>query len=104
MPSLNRKSWTAAEEDRLLNAANEYGNEDWMEIAKFVGNRSAYQCFIQFQTKFTAKNISKNVRWTPEEDKLLIDSISKYRIGNVIPWTKILEQFSNRTKLQLYNR
>lgn len=104
MPTLNRKSWTSAEEDKLLNAANDYDHQDWEEIAKEVGNRSAYQCFVQYQTKFNSKNVMKNVRWTPEEDKRLIDAVEKYRIGNIIPWTKIMEVCSTRSKTQLYNR
>lgn len=104
MPTLNRKAWTEADEDRLLNAANDFDNEDWMEIAKAVENRSAFQCFVHFQTKFNAKTIPKNVRWTTEQDKMLMDCIEKYRIGNVIPWTKVLEHFPMRTKHQIYNR
>lgn len=104
MPTLNRKSWTPAEEDKLLNAANNFDHQDWEEIAKEVEGRSAYQCFVQYQTKFNPKCTQKNVRWTPEEDKKLIEWVEKYRIGNIIPWTKIMETCPLRTKAQLYNR
>lgn len=104
MPSLNRKPWTPAEEDKLLNAANDFEQQDWVEIAKAVEGRSAYQCFVHYQTKFNSKNVLKNVRWTPEEDKRLMECVEKYRIGNIIPWTKVMEHCSGRSKPQLYNR
>ncbi|XP_055306417.1 snRNA-activating protein complex subunit 4 [Sitodiplosis mosellana] len=104
MPTLNRQPWTPAEEDKLLNAANDFEHQDWAEIAKEVDGRSAYQCFVHYQTKFNPKHVQKNVRWTPEEDKKLLDFIEKYRIGNIIPWTKIMEKCPGRSKPQLYNR
>lgn len=104
MPTLNRKLWTPSEEDKLLNAANLHDHQDWEEIAKLVGNRSPYQCFVQYQTKFNPKHLPKNVRWTPDEDQQLMECVAKYRIGNIIPWTKIMENCPNRSKTQLYNR
>ena len=50
MPNLNRKAWTPAEEDKLLNAAIKFGAQNWTEIAKDVENRSVYQCFVHYQT------------------------------------------------------
>lgn len=104
MPTLNRKAWTPEEDDKLLNAANEFDNQDWTEIAKAVENRSAYQCFVHYHTKFNVKHVPKNVRWTPDEDKKLMNCIDKNRAGNVIRWSKIMEYFPDRIKAQLYNR
>lgn len=105
MPTLNRKSWTQSEEDKLLNAAIEFGAENWLKISEAVENRSTYQCFVHYQTHFNNnKNIQKNVRWTTEQDQKLIESVTKYRIANMIPWTKVLENFPKRTKMQVYNR
>lgn len=104
MPTLNRKEWTAAEEDQLLNAASKFGAQNWTEIAKSVESRSVYQCFVQYQTRFNNKNHPKNVRWTSEQDQQLMACVEKYRIGNIIPWTKIMEKCPGRTKVQLYNR
>lgn len=103
-PTLNRSPWTPAEEDKLLNAANDFGEQNWAEIAKHVDNRSPYQCFVHYQTKFNKKNFQKYVRWTPEQDKDLLELVEKYRIGNIIPWTKIMEKTPGRTKPQVYNR
>lgn len=104
MPSLNRKEWSPEEEDKLLAATQEFREQNWSEIAKRVENRSAYQCFIQYRTAFGDVGLPRHLRWTPEEDQQLMDTIEKYRIGNVIPWTKILDKMSGRSKLQLYNR
>lgn len=104
MPTLNRKQWTPDEEDKLLNAVNENDAQDWNEIAQNVANRSAYQCFVHYQTVFGDKQIQKHMRWTPDEDGKLIEYVEKYRIGNIIPWTKIVEMVPGRNKTQLYNR
>lgn len=104
MPTLNRKPWTSDEEDELLNAAQKFGAQNWSEIAKAVGNRSVYQCFVQYQTHFNNKNIHKSIPWTAEADHKLIASVERYRIGNIIPWTKVMENCPGRSKLQLYNR
>lgn len=104
VPTLNRKAWTPDEEDKLLNAAHKYGAQNWNEIAKTVENRSVYQCFVHYQTNFNNKSILKYVKWSVEEDEQLITCVEKFRIGNIIPWTKVMENFPGRTKLQLYNR
>lgn len=104
MPTLNRKSWTQSEEDKLLNAAIEFGSQNWSNISEAVENRSVYQCFVHYQTHFNNKNLPKNVRWTDDEDQKLMESVEKYRIGSIIPWTKIMEHFTNRSKIQVYNR
>lgn len=106
MPTLNRNAWAPAEEDKLLNAAIKYGAQNWSEIAQCVENRSVYQCFVHYQTHFNNKNAAtmKNVRWTSEQDQQLVACVEKYRIGNVIPWTKIMEKCPGRSKVQLYNR
>lgn len=105
MPTLNRKAWTPAEEDKLLNAAGKFSAQNWSEIAKAVENRSVYQCFVHYQTIFNNnKTLPKNTRWTLEQDQQLMASVEKYRIGNIIPWTKVMEKCPGRSKPQLYNR
>lgn len=104
MPSLNRKQWTDEEEEQLLVAVEEHKAQNWSEIAKQLKHRSPFQCFIHFRTVFNDRGVARNARWTPEEDQNLISFIDKYRIGNVIPWTKIMDKMPGRSKLQLYNR
>lgn len=104
MPSLNRKTWTGDEEDKLLSLVNKYGAQNWPEIAKQLKNRSPYQCFVHYRTVLSERNEPKNTRWTKEEDKILMQLVDKYRIGNLIPWTKITSQMPGRCKSQIYNR
>lgn len=104
MPSLSRKPWSSEEEDRLLGIANMYSLQNWDEIASQMEGRSAYQCFIYFQTALADRNLIKNMRWTKEEDDLLVQLVEKFRVGNIIPWTKISDKMPGRYKAQLYNR
>lgn len=104
MPSINRKPWESDEEDKLLNAVGEYGAQNWSKIAQNLNNRSAYQCFVHYQTAYGCKLIQKNVPWTPEEDRQLLQCIAKYRIGSMIPWTKVTSLMGNRVRIQVYNR
>lgn len=103
-PTLNRKPWTPTEEDKLLNAALKFGAQNWAEISKAMENRSVYQCFVHYQTHFSNRNLPKNNPWTTDEDQQLVACVEKYRIGNIIPWTKVLENCPGRSKVQLYNR
>lgn len=104
MPSLNRKNWTADEEDKLLCLAIQYGAQNWPEIAKQLKNRSAYQCFVHYRTVLSERMETKNTRWTKDEDKNLMQLVEKYRIGNLIPWSKITSRMPGRCKSQIYNR
>lgn len=103
-PTLNRSPWTLSEEDNLLNIVNLHSNQNWPAIAEHIKNRSPYQCLVQYCTVLSEKNMVKNMRWTEEEDAHLLEIISKYRIGDIIPWTKVLESMPGRYKAQLYNR
>lgn len=104
MPSLNRKQWTDEEEGLLLAAVEEHKAQNWSAIAKQLKNRSPFQCFVHYRTVFNVRGIARNACWTSEEDQNLMSYIDKYRIGNVIPWTKIMDKMAGRSRLQLYNR
>lgn len=104
MPSINRSQWNLTEEDELLNAVNRYSVQNWPAIAQLLNRRSPYQCFVHYHAVLSEKNIAKNVKWTKEEDAHLIEMVEKYRIGEIIPWTKILESMPGRYKAQIYNR
>lgn len=104
MPSLLRTSWTTAEEDQLLSIATVHGAQDWLKISKEIDGRSPYQCFVHYQTVLADKNQVKNSRWSKDEDEILIELVDKFRIGSLIPWTKILEKMPGRYKSQIYNR
>ena len=104
MPTLNRNEWTEAEEDHLLSVVNFHSAENWAEIAAEVENRSAYQCLVHYHTVLSDKCTIKNARWTKDEDEMLVEAVEKYRIGNLIPWSKVMDKMPGRYKAQVYNR
>lgn len=66
-----------------------FRQQNWDAIAKELGtNRSSYQCFIVYQNKLNA-SIKRNL-WEPHEDKRLVELVEKFRIGDYIPWAKVL--------------
>lgn len=104
MPSINRQPWQSDEEDKLLNVVGELGAQNWPQIAQRLDQRSAYQCFVHYQTTYGCKQCVKNVPWTPDEDTKLLQCIEKFRIGTIIPWTKITAMMGSRVRNQVYNR
>lgn len=103
-PTLNRNRWTNDEEEQLLQIVQDYNYQNWPEIAKHLSGRSSYQCFVHYQSVLAILHVQRNVRFTAEEDNLLMQTIEKYRIGSVIPWSTIVEKMPGRTKPQVYNR
>ncbi|XP_071446175.1 snRNA-activating protein complex subunit 4-like [Hetaerina americana] len=102
-PSICRKRWTEAENDKLEEIASKYNMENWDQIAKELNtNRSSFQCFVQYQ-----RNLNRNLRkskWTEEEDNKLRKIIQECRVGDYIPWSKVALRMKERTKVQVYNR
>lgn len=103
-PTLNRNRWTTDEEEKLHQIVQNYNYQNWPKIAKHLPGRSGYQCFVHYQSVMALMNIQRNVRFTPEEDNLLMQTIEKHRIGSIIPWSTIVEKMPGRTKTQVYNR
>lgn len=104
LPHLNRKAWTKNEEDILYNAVDMYNQQDWISISKLVPNRSSYQCFVHYQHNLFDRNLLRNVKWTTDEDNLLIKTIEEFRVGTIIPWAKIVEKIPGRNRAQIYHR
>lgn len=104
-PSINREPFTEEETLAIENAVNEDNYESWEDVARLLDNRSALQTYLRY-TSLYMKLCLPNVRWTPEEDKLLMDSIAKYSVGpnSIINWNKIGQDFPMRSKTQCYNR
>lgn len=103
-PKLNRNRWTKDEEDTLLQVAGEYSYENWPAIAEHLPGRSGYQCFVHYQSVLAVMNVQRNVRFTKDEDDLLMEMVERYRIGSVIPWSTVVDKMPGRTKTQVYNR
>lgn len=103
-PMLNRKEWTEAEEEKLINAAIKNNESNWNEIAKSVKYRSAYQCFVHYRTVLAKRNAEKVSRWTAEEDELLLRLIKENSIGSHINWARVLSNMPSRNNQQIYYR
>jgi len=66
--------------------------QDWDFIAEQLGTRrSGYQCFCQYKSDSVE---TTKQRWTIEEDKLLMAVVEKLRVGDFVPWDKVV--FSHR--------
>lgn len=57
-PKISKSNWSREEEQKLLNAVQEYGNKAWTRIATEMGNRSDVQC--RFRYKFLLKKAKEN--------------------------------------------
>ena len=97
-PSIRKKTrtWTIAEDQRLLAGIFHYGLENWQAVAQFLGSgRNRAQC-SQRWTRGLNPRISKK-SWTPEEDKTLESLV---RIHGEKSWTKIASIMGNRSDVQ----
>ena len=90
------RTWSIAEDQRLLAGVFHYGLENWQAVAQFLGSgRNRAQC-SQRWTRGLNPRISKK-SWTPEEDKQLESLV---RIHGEKSWTKIASIMSNRSDVQ----
>ncbi|XP_059610693.1 snRNA-activating protein complex subunit 4 [Phlebotomus argentipes] len=104
-PQLKRSLWTTEEEDVLLNAVEEVGDNDWAQIAEKVEGRSEFQCFVHYQANFgISGRIEFKKKFTPEEDERLLELVERHRFGDTICWTTVGSEFETRTKHTLYKR
>uniref|UniRef100_A0A1B0DKC1 snRNA-activating protein complex subunit 4 n=1 Tax=Phlebotomus papatasi TaxID=29031 RepID=A0A1B0DKC1_PHLPP len=104
-PELRRGFWLTEEEDDLLNAVEEFGENAWDKVASKVGKRSEFQCFVHYQANFgIMARIEFKKKFTPEEDEKILELVEKYRFGDSICWTRVGSEFVTRTKHTLYKR
>ena len=90
------RKWSDTEDLRLLAAINHYGLNDWVNVAKFVGNdRKKSQC-SQRWNRVLNPDISKTT-WTEEEDKKLMDLILE--LGDK-SWCSISKRMNKRSDAQ----
>ncbi|KAH0795969.1 Myb-like DNA-binding domain containing protein [Histomonas meleagridis] len=90
------KPWSNIEDTRLLAAIHKFGTDNWVTIAKFVGNgRTRAQCAQRWYRSLDPK-ISKN-EWSPEEEAKLIHLI---KVCQNKPWSFIAAYMGNRSDVQ----
>lgn len=102
-PDINRAPFTEEENAILVHLAQEYNYQNWHEIAQQLDRRTSLQTYSYFASELT-QICPQNVRWTPEEDTLLLDAIKKFKTGSTILWSRIGTMIPNRNKTQCYNR
>lgn len=96
----NKKSWTAGEDQMLIQLVLENGDDGkWSHIAKKMNiNRSGKQCRERYHNHL--KPEIKKGNWTKEEDALIIELSNK--IGN--QWARISKFLPGRSDNAIKNR
>ncbi|XP_054583522.1 snRNA-activating protein complex subunit 4 [Eptesicus fuscus] len=101
-PSINKQEWTRPELDQLKAIAAEHGHLHWQKIAEELGTRrSAFQCLQQFQQH--NKDLKRRA-WTEAEDRMLTQLVQEMRVGNHIPYRRIVYYMEGRDSVQLIYR
>nr|XP_033338125.1 uncharacterized protein LOC117227206 isoform X1 [Megalopta genalis] len=103
-PRINKSCWTKLEDLKLKEITKRYKFQNWDRIALELNtNRTAYQCFIRYNTIRKFPKI-KNCVWLNEEDDRLLQLVRAFQIGDFIPWGEVASWMQNRTKQQVYFR
>ncbi|KAF8165001.1 hypothetical protein B0H34DRAFT_793436 [Crassisporium funariophilum] len=89
-PALKRGNWTEEEDDRLRKAVAGYGTS-WMQVASAIPGRTNDQCRERWQEQVNRS--AKEVIWTEDEDKILLESVAA--LGN--QWKLISFKIGNKT-------
>lgn len=89
--------WSKEEDQRLKTLAERFKYQNWKEIAKSLGNRSAIQCCSRF--KRIRPGIIKGV-WTETEDRLLLNLVNKFGKN----WSLLSRYMPSRTGKQIRER
>ncbi|CAO2598353.1 snRNA-activating protein complex subunit 4 [Lemmus lemmus] len=101
-PSINKQEWSTEEVERLKAIAATHGHLEWHLVAEELGtSRSAFQCLQKFQQYNRAL---KRKEWTEEEDHMLTQLVQEMRVGNHIPYRKIVYFMEGRDSMQLIYR
>lgn len=90
------RPWSEEEDIRLLAAIHRFGLDSWGAITAFVGSGRARSQCSQRWFRGLDPRISKVV-WTRDEDKKLLDLVTKYGDRS---WTRIANALGNRSDAQ----
>ncbi|XP_076793752.1 snRNA-activating protein complex subunit 4 isoform X2 [Arvicanthis niloticus] len=101
-PSISKQEWSTEEVERLKAIAATHGHLEWHLVAEELGtSRSAFQCLQKFQQYNKAL---KRKEWTAEEDHMLTQLVQEMRVGNHIPYRRIVYFMEGRDSMQLIYR
>jgi len=102
-PTINRGSWSKAEDEVLERLAAAAGYRYWDAVADELGtDRTGFLCFHRYQSKNS--HASDKRKWTSAEDDRLKQVVDKCRINNYVPWAKVAYYMHKRTKEQCFQR
>lgn len=90
------RSWNKIEDNRLLYAVNKFGQDNWMQVANFVGNGRTRSMCSQRWIRVLDPKISRS-HWSPCEENRLLQLV---RIHGEKNWMKIANEFGNRSDVQ----
>lgn len=90
--------WTKAEDEKLLEAVETYGDKCWKALASAVGSRTPAQCLHRW--KQSLKPTISRTKWTKEEDEKLLLAVEQYQRH----WSTIAQVMGNRTGAQCRER
>ncbi|XP_076174886.1 proximal sequence element A Pbp95 isoform X2 [Ptiloglossa arizonensis] len=103
-PEINKNYWTKPEDIKLKEIAKKHKFQNWDKIAKELNtNRTAYQCFIRYNTTKKLPKV-RNCIWENGEDERLLKLVDIFKMGDFIPWGEVASWMQNRTKQQAYFR
>lgn len=95
---VTKGTWSKGEDDRLLDAVNRHGIDNWKEVSLEVVGRSAKQCRDRYKLKLDP-NINHGP-WTKIEDERLLELSQEH--GRA--WTKIAKFMPGRTENAVKSR
>jgi hypothetical protein len=90
------RAWTHYENQRLLAGIHRFGTDDWLAVARFVGNgRTRAQCSQRWLRGLDPR-ICRD-RWTPKEENRLQELVECFGTRS---WTKVAGEMGNRSDVQ----
>lgn len=91
-------TWSKDEDDRLVQAVELHGTDNWKAVAGMVAGRSAKQCRDRYKLKLDPT--INHGPWTKAEDDKLLELAAEY--GRA--WTKIAKNMPGRTENAVKSR
>jgi hypothetical protein len=98
LPFKAKTPWTPDEDNRLRDAVNQFGPQEWKYIALTVQTRNRTQCRTRWAEYLDP--LLKHCDWTEAEDLYIVAQVSKY--GS--QWAKIAEGLKGRSPGSIKNR
>ncbi|KAI5185659.1 hypothetical protein NEHOM01_0985 [Nematocida homosporus] len=94
-PDIKKGKWTEEEDQALLKAVELYKKGNWKKIKEHVPGRNDFQCRERYMHSLDPQRNCSS--WTPEEEKLLLDTVAQAASKD---WVKIAKLFTKRSGKQ----